>query len=107
MTKITIRGLYPLTILLLLFFVQTVFAGNHNLSKYEHVDGKGYFDLVVSLSWEPTDAELLMLDDVFKSFAKNLYDMTRRQHFLKTLYVYTGGTFQNSADRFLKKWNGL
>jgi hypothetical protein len=47
-------------ILSVLLFAPTsggIFAGSNPLTKYESVSGTGYFDLVVSLDWNPTAAD--------------------------------------------------
>ena len=94
------------SILLVLMFLSSflittskTLAGSNPLTQYETVGGIGFFDLVVSLDWEPTQAEKAgLLKTAFEQFAKDAYKMTEGKHKLRKIYVYTENRQMNTAD---------
>lgn len=84
----------------LFFQLQFGFAGSNPLTKYEHdaTKGVGFFDLVVSLDWEPTaDEKSGKLKTAFEQFAKDTFMMTEGKNKIRKLYVYTDGKQMNTG----------
>ena len=85
----------------ILFWIQPVFAGSNALTRFEYDQeaGIGYFDLVVSLDWEPTPDEINgTLQTAFNQFACDVFTMTEGHHKVRNLYIYTDGQQMNTAD---------
>ena len=70
-------GFLILSVLLLAPTSGVIFAGSNPLTKYESVSGTGYFDLVVSLDWNPTAADKNgLLKTAFAEFGENVFTMS-------------------------------
>jgi calcium-activated chloride channel regulator 4 len=84
----------------ILFSIQPAFAGSNALTRFDYDDaGNGYFDLVVSLDWQPTQEEIDgTLQTAFNQFACDVFTMTEGHHRVRNLYVYTDGQQMNTAD---------
>ncbi len=85
----------------MLFLIQPVLAGSNALSRYESdsANNVGFFDLVVSLDWEPTQADRDgRLQTIFHQFAQDAFMMTEGHHKIRNIYVYTNGKQINTAD---------
>jgi calcium-activated chloride channel regulator 3/4 len=82
-------------------------AGSNALTKHEYdaTDKVGFFDLVVSLDWEPTATEKSgKLKTAFEQFAKDTFKMSEGKQKIRKIYVYTDGKQMNTADiQFLDK----
>ena len=96
---------YLFLMLILTFLLPTfIFAGNHPLTKYESDSGIGYFDIVVSLNWNPTQAEKDgKLETAFQQYAKDVFKMTEGKQKIRKIYVYTNYTQMTKAD--IRFWN--
>lgn len=98
------RTLHPaisiwVALLLLLVWSVAVQAGSHPLTKHETTGGVGFFDLVVSLNWEPDQADKDgRLKNAFEQFAKDVYMMSEGKQKVRKLYVFTDSEQMNSAD---------
>lgn len=87
-----------LAILLTLFW-SLVFAGSSPLTKHETIGSVGYFDLTVSLDWNPAQEERDgRLKNAFEQFAKDVHKMTEGKQKLRKLYVYVDSQQMNQAD---------
>ena len=85
----------------ILFSIQPVFAGSNALTRFEYDEaaGTGFFDLVVSLDWEPTSEEIDgTLQTAFQQFACDIFTMTEGHHKVRNIHVYTDGQQMNTAD---------
>ena len=94
-------SLYFFLLIGLLFSLQPVFAGSNALTRFEYdeVTGTGFFDLVVSLDWEPTQEEIDgTLQTAFYQFACDVFTMTEGRHKVRNIYIYTDGQQMNTAD---------
>ena len=80
-------------------------AGGHPLTSYQYDAGLGYsyFDVVVSLDWDPTTTERNgTLKTAFETFAKDVCMMTEGKSKIRKVYVFVDGDQMNNADiRFL------
>ena len=85
----------------LLFIPGMLCAGSHPLAKYE----AGFFDLVVTLDWNPTQAEKDgLLKTAFEEFGRDVFTMSEGKHKIRKIYVFTNNAQMNKADiRFLNK----
>ncbi len=96
-----------------LLIIPALQAGNHPKSKYEWDASKqtGYFDLVVSLDWNPDQTERdVKLKSAFETFAKTVYDMSEGKHKIRNLCVYVktteGEQETGSCDIYIKNSAG-
>jgi hypothetical protein len=92
---------YFFLLISILFSIQPVFAGSNALTRFEYDEtaGTGFFDLVVSLDWEPTSEEIDgTLQTAFQQFACDIFTMTEGHHKVRNIYVYTDGQQMNTAD---------
>lgn len=91
-----------LLLLVQLFFVVSICnAEKNSYNKYESENNTGYFDLLISLDWDPSThsrCDVAYVEDALDQFAKSVYIMTDQKHKLRNLYVYTNGEQANSAD---------
>ena len=90
-----------LVVLSLLVMPLATLAASHFLTQYEHddTDDIGYFDLVVSLDWEPaTGDRSRKLRSAFEQFARDVFLMSEGRHKIRRLYVYTAGEQLINAD---------
>jgi hypothetical protein len=91
--------------LLLLLLPAVAYSGSNPLTKhsYDSATGIGYFDLVVSLNWQPDQADRDgRLKNSFQQFAKDVFMMSEGKQKLRKLYVFTDSDQMNTADiRFL------
>ncbi len=91
--------------LLLLISTGAAYSGSNPLTKhsYDSKTGIGYFDLVVSLNWQPDQADKDgRLKNSFQQFAKDVFMMSEGKQKLRKLYVFTDSDQMNAADiRFL------
>jgi len=84
-----------------------VLAGSSSLTKYETVNNTGYFDLVVSLDWLPTQTEKDgMLKNAFERFAKDVCIMSEGKQKLRSIYIYTDSKQISTADIQFKNEGG-
>lgn len=84
-------------------------AGSNSLSKhsYDSTSKIGYFDLVVSLDWQPDQADKDgRLKNSFQQFAKDVFTMTEGQQKIRKLYVFTNSEQMNTADIRFKNVGG-
>ena len=93
----------------LLFAGGGALAGNHQYSKFEYdaADDTGYFDLVVSLDWNPDQAARDgILKAAFEAFAETVWDASEGKHKLRKVRVYLDGQEKKSADVYIRNAAG-
>ena len=107
--KIQLKILISGFVLFGLFLVSNTQAGDHPYSKFEYdpQKGIGYFDLVVSLDWNPSQAERDgKLKNAFENYAKTVYDATEGNHKLRKIYVYLEDAEKSSCDIYIQNKAG-
>ena len=78
-------------------------AGSHPLTKHELTSGTGFFDMAVSLDWNPTQSDKDgKLKTAFEQFARDVFMMSEGKNKIRKLYVFTNSAQMGNADiRFL------
>lgn len=107
--KIQLKILISGFVLFGLFLISNTQAGDHPYSKFEYdpQKGIGYFDLVVSLDWNPSQAERDgKLKNAFETYAKTVYDATEGNHKLRKIYVYLEDAEKSSCDIYIQNKAG-
>jgi calcium-activated chloride channel regulator 3/4 len=90
-----------LILFMVLIFAGYADAGSSPLTKHDYDDESkiGYFDLVVSLNWIPTQEEKDgRLKNAFEQFAKDTFMMTEGKQKIRKLYVFSNKEQMNFAD---------
>jgi len=94
---------------LVLFLSGLCSAGSSPLTVYDYdaASETGYFDLVISLDWEPEQGDKEgLLTNAFEQFAEDVFMMTEGKHKIRNLYVFSNGQEMNRADIQVKNEGG-
>jgi Mg-chelatase subunit ChlD len=116
--KKTVMYLLTMISLFGLILIPQLQAGNHFLSFYEWDNSKqtGYFDLVVTLNWNPViesnpEYDFNYIKDTLENFARTVYDMSEGQHKIRNVYIYvpTSRGIQEKihCDIYMENSNGV
>ncbi len=97
--------IYVFCILLLTVTPGIVGAGSHPYTKHELLSGVGFFDIVVSLDWNPAQPEKDgLLQTAFEQFAQDVFIISEGRNKIRKVYVFTNSAQMGNADvRLLNK----